>query len=553
MSTPPPLLLLVALFAMTSCDRSEPAPAAPGDAVVYLGATVITLDPEHPRARGVRVAGGRITHVFDDDGADLSGLRVDLGGATVLPGLTDAHLHLRAIGAAARRLDLRGTATLGAVTGQVAAAAEAAEPGGWIRGRGWDQNDWPTQEFPVAADLDRVAPDNPVWLSRIDGHAVWVNTRVLELVGVDAQTPDPPGGELLRDEQGRPTGIFIDNAIDLISAALPAPTAEAVRADYERGVEACNRAGLTGVHDMGVDALELAALRALQAEGRLTLRTTAYLADDEGGLAAEAPFRQGTLEVVGVKLYADGALGSRGAALLQPYTDRSDTDGLFLTEPDALAARVAELHAGGWQLAIHAIGDRGNRVTLAALEATGGAASDRRHRVEHVQILDPADIPRFAAKGVVASMQPTHATSDMPWVEARLGGQRLAGAYAWRSLLDDGAILAFGSDAPIERHEPWPGIHAAVTRQDATGQPVGGWLPEQRLRVEEALAGFTLGAARAAHAEGERGTIRPGLVADLTVVDQDPTALPTARLLEVATMLTIVGGDVVFDRTRQIQ
>ena len=547
------ITLLVALLPMTSCGPSTPPPPPSHDGVVYTGAQVITLDPALPRASGLRVEAGRITHVFDGSGEELSGLRVDLGGATVLPGLVDAHLHLRAIGAAARRLDLRDTPSLDAVVERVQSSAATTGQGGWIRGRGWDQNDWPVQRFPTAADLDRAAPDNLVWLSRIDGHAVWVNSRVMELAGVTAQTPDPSGGELIRDGEGRPTGVFVDNAIDLVSAALPGATPEEVLADYRRGITLCNEVGLTGVHDMGVDALELAALRALQAEGQLGLRVSGYLADEEGGLAATAPFTDGRLEIVGVKLYADGALGSRGAALLRPYADRADTDGLLLSEPEVLAGRVAELHDQGWQLAIHAIGDRGNRVVLDAFAATGGADDDRRHRVEHVQILDPADIPRFAADGVVASMQPTHATSDMPWVEDRLGTERLAGAYAWRSLRESGATLAFGSDAPIERHDPWLGIHAAVTRQDADGRPEGGWLPAERLTVEEALTAFTVGAALAVHAEADRGVIRVGAVADLTVVDRDPTTAPPNGLLEVTTLMTVVDGDVVFDRTRQIQ
>ena len=547
-----PLLMLVTLLAMTSCNRSAVDPSS-ADAVIYTGANVITLDPERPRAQGLRVAEGQVTHLFDGDPGRLGGRRIDLAGATVLPGLVDAHLHLRAIGAASRRLDLRGTASLDEVSARVAEAAEAAAPGTWVRGRGWDQNDWPVQHFPTAADLDRVAGDRPVWLSRIDGHAVWVNSVVLEMAGIDEQTVDPAGGELIRDEQGRPTGIFVDNAIDLVSASLPAATLDEVRADYERGIALCNQVGLTGVHDMGVDALELAALRALQAEGKLTLRVTVYLADEEQGLAAPAPFVDGLLEVVGVKLYADGALGSRGAALLEPYSDRLDTSGLFLTEPDALAARLAELHRGGWQVAIHAIGDRGNRVVLDAIEGLGGQAPGRRHRVEHAQILHPDDIQRFVAGNVVASMQPTHATSDMPWADERLGPDRLAGAYAWRSLLDSGAILAFGSDAPIELHDPWLGIHAAVTRQDASGEPEGGWLPEQRLGVEEAITAFTVGAARAARAEERRGSLRAGVTADLTVVDRDPTELRPMDLPIVRAVLTIVDGDIVFDPRREIQ
>jgi predicted amidohydrolase YtcJ len=548
-----PSTLLLAILAMSpACSPTssiDPPATDDGGAVLYVGGTVLTLDAERPEARGLRVEGDRITHVFDEVPEGLTGRRVELDGAVVLPGLVDAHLHLRAIGTAARRLDLRGTTSAEQIAGMVDQAADQAAEGSWIRGRGWDQNDWTVQRFPVAEALDEASAGHPVWLSRIDGHAVWLNSAAMELAGIGPETEAPAGGEIIRHPDGRPTGIFVDNAIDLISGALPEPTAAEMEADYLRAIELCNATGLTGVHTMGVDPMELAALRALHASGRLSLRTTAYLADGEQGLAQPTPSDDGLLRVLGVKLYADGALGSRGAALLAPYSDRPDTTGLLLTEPDVLQARIGALHADGWQVAVHAIGDRGNRVVLDAVEAVQGDDRSRRHRIEHAQIVDPSDIPRFAELGIVASMQPTHATSDMPWADERLGTERLAGAYAWRSMLDAGAVLAFGSDAPIELVHPWPGVFSAVARQDGQGQPEGGWLPEQRLPVLDALAAFTRGAAVAGHQEADLGAIRPGALADLTVVASDPRTTPVGELPAMVIKRTIVGGEEVFAST----
>ena len=522
-------------------------PAEP-DAIVYADARVWTGDPAHPHAGALRVASGRVTHVLDADDPALPGRRVHLGGATVLPGLVDAHLHLRGVGLAGRELDLKDAGSADDVVARVRAAAAGSAPGAWIRGRGWDHHRWPGGAWP-AGGLDDL--DHPVWLVRVDGHAVWANARALDLAGIDARTPDPPGGELVRDGDGRPTGILVDNAIALAESRLPAPTAKEVRTDVLCGIGACLGSGLTGVHAMAVDRAELEALRALEAEGTLDLRVTCYVDGRDTDLVDEVLSRppapaEGLLRVAGVKVYADGALGSRGAALEADYADRPGHRGLLLVEPGALAAFTRRVSDAGWQLALHAIGDRGNRVVLDAIAAAGDGGA-RRHRVEHAQILGPDAPARMKALGAVASLQPTHCTSDMGWVEAALGPDRLAGAYAWKTVLDAGVPLALGSDAPVESEDPWTGIHAAVTRQDARGEPPGGFRPGERLTVAEAIRGYTAGAAFAAHDGGRLGVLAPGRLADLTVADADPFAVAPGDLCRVRTLRTVVAGRTVFE------
>lgn len=527
------------------------APAAGGSAVIYTAAVVHTLDAGHPKARSVRVEGGRITHVLDGEPpAELSGERVHLPGGAILPGLVDAHLHLRGLGAAARELDLRGTRSAEEVAERVRAAAEKAPPGAWIHGRGWDQNDWEKKEFPGHEPLDRAAPGRAVVLSRVDGHALWASGAALAAAGVTAATKAPSGGEILRDAAGAPTGVLVDNAMSVVERAAPEATPAEVRADLEKGMELCRRAGLTAVHDMGTEPAVLRELRALESEGRVTLRVYAYLGGDWAAvepLLAEPPDREGLVQVVGVKLFADGALGSRGAALFKPYSDRPDATGLLVTPEEELARRARIAHRAGYAVTIHAIGDRGNHLALDALAAAAaeGGPGGFVHRVEHAQVLAPEDIPRFARQHVVASMQPTHATSDMPWAEARVGPERIRGAYAWRTILNTGATVVFGSDAPVEGESPWLGIHAAVTRMDAEGKPAGGWRPEERVTLLEALRAFSVGPDEVVGAR-DVGTIAPGRWADLTIVAADPFAVPVEALRGMRTVRTVVAGREVF-------
>jgi predicted amidohydrolase YtcJ len=538
---------ILASVLLAACTPSEPVEKAPPPPLtsgeIWTGVHVVTGDPSAPEYDGLRHEDGVITHLWSGEmPPGLDGKRLDFGGATAVPGLVDAHLHLRGIGRADRQLKLLGTDSAAAVVKLVKAETNRAA-GSWIRGRGWDQNDWAEQVFPNAKMLDAVAPDHPVWLSRVDGHAVWVNSKAMALAGVDASTKAPSGGEIQRAADGTPTGVFVDNAIDLIYDQLPQATDAEVRADLERGIRLCQEAGLVGVHDMGVGATSLAMLRAIEADG-LGLQVWAYHGDgdDLEARIAEEPDHEGRLQVPGVKLFADGALGSRGAALLAPYSDKPGHNGLLLTPPKELKAKVQLIHNRGYQAAIHAIGDRGIRTALDAFESL--EPNDRRHRVEHNQVFDLADLPRFRKLRVVASMQPTHATSDMPWAPDRLGPDRLDGAYAWRRVLDAGVPLAFGSDAPVESHAPRLGLYAAVTRQDAKGAPAGGWLPEQRLSMDEALSAFSAGAAYAVHDDG--GTLRVGGRMDVTVFDKDPRAAEPKEILTLGVVRTVVGGESVY-------
>jgi predicted amidohydrolase YtcJ len=546
-----PLAMLLA--SCTPAENGPPVKSAGGEtAVIYTAAVVHTLDPKHPKARAVRVEDGRITHVLDEaPPADLPGKRVDLGGAAILPGLVDAHLHLHGLGRAAREVDLRGTRSPEEVADRVHAAAEKAPPGAWIHGRGWDQNNWPQRDFAGHAVLDRAAPGRAVLLSRVDGHAVWASAAALAAAGIDASTKTPAGGEILRDATGAPTGVLIDNAMSLVERAVPPATPAEIRADLERGMELCRGVGLTAVHDMGTEPAVLRELRALESEGRVTLRVYAYLGGEWSAvepLLREPPDHEGLVQVVGIKLFADGALGSRGAALFKPYSDRPDTSGLLVTPEEDLKRRAMTAHRAGYAVTIHAIGDRGNRIALDALAAANALGGPpMSHRVEHAQVLAPEDIPRFAKERIVASMQPTHATSDMPWAEARVGPDRIQGAYAWRTMLNTGATLVFGSDAPVEGESPWLGIYAAVTRMDTALRPPGGWRPEERVTMEEALTAFSITPSRVVNAK-EIGSITAGHWADLTVVGADPFTMNVPALMGLVAVRTIVAGREVYVR-----
>ena len=524
-----------------------PAADAPADLIV-LGGRLITMDPERYEAEALAARDGRIILVGDRAAAlALRGPRtdvLDLAGGTAIPGLTDAHAHLIGLGRDLEIIDLRAAASVPEVIERL---RRGAPPAGWLLGRGWDQNRWPDPAMPDHRPLSDAFPDRPVWLVRVDGHAGWANAAALAAAGITRDTPDPPGGELLRGPGGEPTGVLVDRAMELIPAPPPSPD------DLRRQLLAAQAhvlaRGLTGVHEMGVSPAADAVLRDLDARGELRLRVHGY-ADQtwfEGQLgerSPDPPDPAARYRLVGVKIYVDGALGSRGAALLAPYRDRPDHAGLLLLGDAALDALCDRALPRGWQIAAHAIGDRANRAVLdayaRALHRHGGA--DRRLRVEHAQILDLADIPRFAELGVVASVQPTHATSDMPWVPDRLGPDRLAGAYPWRSLLDTGAPLALGSDFPVELPDPTHGLYAAITRQDPEGAPPGGWLPGQRLSLDEAIAGFTRGAAYAVHRDPHLGRLAPGYAADLTCFAADLRALPPAQLRAAPLLATIIAG-----------
>ena len=513
-----------------------------------------TLDRADRVVDTLLVRGGRV--VFAGRRGDLSvadsELSLDLGGRTVLPGLVDGHAHLMGLAQQRLALDVSGAASEEEAAARVAAEADRFAPGEWIDGRGWDQNHWPDGRFPTRASLDRAAPLHPIVLARIDFHATWANSAALRVAGIDRATPDPPGGRILRDEAGEPTGLLIDRAQSLLDGLQPRPSP----ARYDRAVRdaiaECLAVGLTGVHEMGVDSYGLASYQRLIERDQFPFRVYAAVRGSSPETWAEQRERgpetvgDGRLVVGAFKLVADGALGSRGALLHHPYCDDPTNSGLALLPPDELARLAGEAAAAGFQVCVHAIGDRANTLTLDLFEGllARRPLPDHRFRVEHAQVLTDADIPRFARLGVLPSMQPTHCTSDMPWAAERLGPERLAGAYAWRSLLATGVPIAGGSDFPVEGPNPFHGLHAAVTRRPLDGDAPD-WDPSQRMNRREAVRSFTTWNAYASHQERDLGSLAPGKRADLAVLSADPLACPASALASITPVLTMVAGEVV--------
>ena len=483
--------------------------------------------------------------------------RIDAAGKTVIPGLIDAHAHVGGLGVAMLSADLVGTRDKAEILQRLRAHAKTLKPGEWLIGGGWDQNDWPEKVFPGAADLDAAFPDRPVWLSRVDGHAGWANSAAMRAVRRSlAGAWQPDGGRIDRNAAGEPTGLFIDNAMLLLEQARPPMSETTAEHALRIAMRSAAAQGLTGVHDAGISLAELRRFQRLADRGQLPLRITAMADGDSDALESLCRdglyrHRSGRLQMRAVKLYADGALGSRGAAMLEDYSDDHGNRGLMVMSPAQLATAVAKAKRCGVQAATHAIGDRGNRETLDlyAKALAADAAGDHRWRIEHAQVLAPQDLPRLAGLHVIASMQPTHATSDMPWAQDRVGPERIVGAYAWRQLRDSGARLALGSDFPVERVDPRLGLASAVTRADADGLPVGGWYPNEKLTAYEALRGFTLDAAYAGFAEAEVGSLQAGKRADFVVLAEDPLAVPGAELRALTVLATYVDGKPVYEAT----
>jgi hypothetical protein len=552
---------LAGVLVLTALAAACRPPAQPADLVVH-GGTIRTCDAQHSRPAVMVVKGGRVLALGGEELLETyrDAPRLDLGGKAVIPGLIDAHAHLMGLGARKEQVELRDATSYAEVVSRVQEAAGRAPGGAFILGRGWNQELWPDEAMPTHDALSAATPDHPVLLRRVDGHATLANARAMDLAGVTAATPDPPGGEILRDAEGRPTGVFVDAATDLLPRAPDADEATLERRAL-LAQRACFAAGLVGVHDAGVDERTLQVYERLMQRGALKMRINAMLSWDASGTAEPAPWLQarlargpvtgahgGRLSIRAVKIYADGALGSRGAALLEPYADRPDAAGLLQLDRAELVARVRTCRAAGFQAAIHAIGDAANRLALDVYEEVLGAdaASDHRFRIEHAQVIALDDIPRFARLGVIASVQPTHATSDMNMAEERVGPERIRGAYAWRKLLASGARLALGSDFPVESERPLWGLFAAITRQDHQGRPEGGWHAEERLTPEEALGGFTLDAAWAGFDEPALGSLSPGKVADFVVLPDDPLSCAPSRLVDMRPVATWVGGERVF-------
>jgi predicted amidohydrolase YtcJ len=570
-SISPSVSLISALAAGCGTPGARPAPAARPPAppptapftapsgpvgvadVVLVGGDIWTMDPQHPRVAAVAWRGDRI--LAAGDAAQVRALVgpatrvIDLHGRAATPGLIDAHCHLYSLGSDLEHVSVRELTSEAATAQAIAAAAKARPADQWLIGRGWDQNRWPGQQFPTRATLDAVVADRPVVLERIDGHAIWVNSVALRQAGITKATPDPAGGKIVRGASGEPTGVLIDTAEDLVVAKEPPASAQVREHRIRAAAAVAIAAGITAVHDMGIEEETAAVYRQLAAAHQLPLRVHAFLTAPEhlARLATPPAPAVGRFVMRGVKFYADGALGSRGARLYDGYSDDPTNHGLWRTEPAALTRAVEAAVAGGWQVAIHAIGDAGvGSVIDAYLAVERAHPGDHRLRIEHTQVIAPQDVPRMAFAHAIASMQPTHATSDMPWAEARLGKARITGAYAWRTMLDHGIPVAGGSDFPVEQVSPILGIYAAVTRQDARGMPAGGWYPAQRMTLTEAIDAFTHGAAYAEGAEEARGVIAPGRHADLTIYSG--ALAPDASLLGLHIDYTIVDGEIVYQR-----
>lgn len=518
--------------------------------LVVEHAVIYTVDKSHPKASALAVKDGKLLAVGEDVGKHVGAgtRRIDARGRTIVPGLIDSHGHVAGLGDSLETLNLREANSVETVLEAVKKAAATRGKGEWILGRSWDQTRWPGAQFPNADQLTSVSGDHPVYLTRVDGHAAWVNRKALELSDVNAATKDPDGGKIHKDGQGKPTGILLDRAMGLVGRRIPPPSAAQIEARIARAAAECARLGLTTVHDAGVGEAELAAYHRLVAEGRLPVRVYVML---RGEKLLDEYFKKGPeigdyLTVRSLKLVADGALGSRGAALKEPYADDGKNVGLMITgraEIEKVARRAA---AAGFQVNTHAIGDRANREVLDAYAAVLGGKNDRRWRVEHAQVVSLEDMPLFAKYSIIASMQATHATSDMRWAETRVGAKRVLGAYAWQRFLKLGVPVANGSDFPVEQPDPIPGFYASVTRQDKDGNPPGGWQPEQRMSREEALESWTLAGAYAGFEEKRKGSLVVGKDADFVMLSRDVMTVGAKEILGAKVVMTVVGGKVVY-------
>jgi predicted amidohydrolase YtcJ len=525
------------------------------DLVLYNG-NIHTMDKEQPRASAVAIAGDRFVAVGDDAAMrgllEPDGRAIDLGGRTVTPGFIDAHIHFLSYGLSLRAIDLVNTPTLASAQERVRARAETTPAGQWLIGRGWEQSIWGNGDFPTREDLDAITTGHPVFLTRKCGHVGWANSRALELAGIDAETPDPDGGEIERTASGEPTGILKETALALMFRILADPSPEEAVDAVRAAMQTVHKMGIVGIHNLeGASALR--AMQDLRASGELKLRVMAQIPETELDAAIQLGIQSGLgdeiLRIGALKVFSDGALGARTAWMIEPYEGEPENYGIAVADAEHMRVVVEKASRAGLAVFTHAIGDMANRIVLDAIEATRrqGIGLHLRHRIEHAQVLHPDDIDRFAALDVIASMQPIHATQDM-LLSDKNWGARSRYAYAWRSLWDSGALLAFGSDAPVETPDVIQGIHAAITRCRADGTPGGdGWIPEEKISVEEAVWAYTVGAAYAGGEEQIKGSITPGKLADLVVLSQDIFSVNPMAILETDVVATVFGGEFVHD------
>ena len=549
----------LAFLALLAAAPLSAQGARPADLIV-TNARIYTVDDSRPIVAAMAVRDGRIA--FTGSAREAMALKgtstkiVDLAGRTVIPGMVDAHAHLLGLGQALRIVNLVGAKSYDEVIARVVARAKGLPPGQWLLGRGWDQNQWGDTRFPTHDALSRALPNNPVYLTRVDGHAGLANAAAMRAASVTAASKEPSGGKVERTASGDPTGVFIDNAKDLVEHFIPPGTREETRQAIRAAIAESQRYGLVGLHDAGESRATIDLMEEMARAGEIPFRLYVMIGDDSAAVAhylARGPqsgLYDNHLWLRSFKLYADGALGSRGAALLEPYSDDANNKGLILTAPAHIQDVAVRALRAGFQVNTHAIGDRGNRVVLDAYDAAlkQVPVADHRFRVEHAQILHHDDIPRFAELGVIPSMQAVHQTSDMYWAGSRLGAGRLLGAYAWRSVLETGVVVPNGSDFPVEAVNPLLSFHSAVARQDAENWPAGGWLPEQRMTRQEALMSMTIWPAFAAFQEATMGSLAPGKLADFVVLDRDIMTVADRDILGTAVLATYIGGKPVYER-----
>jgi len=522
--------------------------------LAVVNARIYTVNPKLPQARAMAIRQGLVIAIGDDVSRQIGASTkvIDAHGATVIPGLIDSHGHVEGLGTFLDNLDFRGIASEKEIADKVRTAAKTAKPGEWILGRAWDQNLWPSKQFPTADSISAAAPNNPVALTRVDGHATWVNRKAMDLADLNAATQEPAGGKILRNAAGKPTGVLIDRARALVERKIPASTPEQVEKHIRAALEECARLGITTVHDAGVSAAAIDAYHSLLSKGQLPIRAYVMIGGGESPLLdswlAKGPEIGDYLTIRSIKLVADGALGSRGAAMLEPYSDEPTNRGLLIRNREAIRAIAEKAIPRGFQVNTHAIGDAANRAAIDAYGDVLKGPNDKRFRIEHAQIVSPEDFVKFQKYSVIASVQATHATSDMPWAQTRVGPERIKGAYAWQTFLKLGVHLPNGSDFPVESPNPLWGLYAAITRQDKTGQPTGGWFPEQRLSREEALRSWTIEGAYAAFEDNKKGSLETGKVADFIMLSDDVMTMSAGDIWKTKVTLTVVGGKTVYQQ-----
>jgi predicted amidohydrolase YtcJ len=548
------VVLLSALAAPLAAQTVQPAD------LVVVNARVYTADDGRPLADAFAVREGRVTFVGSSrEARALAGTAtrvMDLQGRTVIPGMVDAHAHFSGLAQTLSSVDLMGVPSYAELIERVKARAATLPKGAWVEGRGWDQNQWADGQFPTHEALSAAVPDHPVYLTRVDGHAALVNSAAMKAANLTRTTRDPSGGRIIKAANGEPTGVLIDRAQGIVSRVIAPPTRDETRRALREAQAVMHRWGLTGVHDAGAGRGTIELYEEMARAGELDLRLYAMIADDSAAirhfmaLGPRSSLHDGRLWVRSIKLYSDGALGSRGAALLEPYSDDPGNTGLLISPIEHIRDIAERALQRGFQVNSHAIGDRGNRIVLDAYEQALDThpRADHRFRIEHAQIIHYSDIPRFAQLGVIPSMQASHQTSDMYWAGKRLGPERLLGAYAWRSLLNTGVIIPNGSDFPVEYVNPLISFHAAIARQDANDYPVGGWFPDQRMTRDEALKSMTLWPAVSAFQEQELGSLSAGKRADFVVLDQDIMRVAPELVLKTRVLSTWVGGKLVYEQ-----